>query len=338
MDGRSLSKFVTGKIGTPYVYGAKGAEGPFTQSKYEWLASNYPKVFTPGYKKKIADKQLVGKVCTDCSGLISWYTNKNYGSAQLYSKAYARLPMEELENFAIGTVLYRQGHVGVFIGKNSKGQYIVVEAKGIDYGTIASIVNINKWSCGLTFDWIDYDIYKPIEPEKISYRAKNPYTTPTEDLQKGSKGDQVKWLQYELIEAGFGIRFSYNSVAYDPIIIDGDFGKTTLGAVKAFQASSKLLVDGIVGKKTISALISDTNNDIAESRNTYLVPKVLIKSGSKGVDVLWLQTQLSIKGYSVPITGIYDLETIAAVRKFQKENNLIVDAKVGLLTRKALLK
>ena len=44
------------------------------------------------------------------------------------------------------------------------------------------------------------------------------------------------------------------------------------------------------------------------------------------------------KGYNIPITGIFDSETTAIVRKFQKESNLTVDAKVGPLTRKALLK
>lgn len=338
LTGRLLSKFVTSKIGTPYVYGAKGADGPLTADKYNWLAKNYPKIFTASYKKKIADKKLVGKVCTDCSGLISWYTSKVYGSAQLYSKAYARLPIADYQSFAIGTVLYRQGHVGVYIGKNSKGQHVVVEAKGIDYGTVASIVNPNKWTCGLTFDWIDYDIYNPIEPKKISYRAKNPYTAPTGLLRLNANGDAVKWLQYELIEAGFGVKFSYESVAYDPLIISGNFDKNTLGAVKAFQASSKLVVDGIVGPKTIAALKSDINNDIPAGKNAYPEPTALLKQGSKGIYVLWLQTQLSIKGYSVPITGLFDAETTAVVRQFQKDNNLVVDAKVGQLTRRALTK
>ena len=338
LTGRLLAKFVTSKIGTPYVYGAKGADGPFTASKYNWLVANYPKVFTASYKKKIADKQLIGKVCTDCSGLISWYTGKVYGSAQLYSKAYARLPISDYENFAVGTVLYRQGHVGVYIGKNSKGQHVVVEAKGIDHGTIASIVNPNKWTCGLTFDWIDYDIYEPVEPKKISYRVKNPFKSPTKNLKFGASGEEVKWLQYELIEAGYGVKFSYESVAYDPLIISGNFDKNTLGAVKSFQASSKLVVDGIVGPKTIGALKSDIDEDIPAGKNSYPEPTTLLKQGDKGIYVLWLQTQLSIKGYSVPITGLLDLDTVTAVRKFQKDNKLVVDAKVGPLTRKVLLK
>ena len=335
--GRELAKFATGKIGTPYVYGAKGADGPFTQSKYEFLSRNYPNIFTATYKKKIADKGLIGKVCTDCSGLISWYTGKVYGSAQLYSKAYARIPMSELEKFAIGTVLYRQGHVGVYIGKNSKGKHIVVEAKGIDYGTVANIVNPSKWTCGLTFDWINYGPYNPIDSNKITYRGKNPYEEPKVTLKLGSSGDNVRWLQYELIEAGYGVRFSYNHKAYEPIIVSGTFDINTLGAVLAFQSSAKLEIDGLVGPKTRKALSSNVSNDVPNKKNIYPEPNELIKLNSKGIGVLWLQTQLCIKGYTVPITGLFDVKLSKVVRQYQKDNKLTVDGIVGKLTRKSLL-
>ena len=336
LNGKDLSKFVTSKIGTPYVYGAKGAEGVFTQSKYNWLASHYPKIFTTSYKKKIADKQLVGKVCTDCSGLISWYTGKVLGSAQLYSKAYARLPMSELDKFAVGTILYRQGHVGVYIGKNSKGKHVVVEAKGIDYGTVANIVNPNKWTCGLTFDWMNYNIYNPIESEKIYYRAKNPYSEPKVLLKAGATGDAVKWLQYELIEAGYGVAFSYNNERISPICLTGAFDKSTLAAVKSFQQSSKISVDGVVGPVTRKALISNVDNSIPNKKNTFPEPNTNLKLGDRGVSVLWLQTQLSIKGYTVPITGVFDINLVKVIRQFQKDNNLTTDAIVGKLTRAAL--
>jgi len=339
LTGKDLADFAKSKIGTPYVYGAKGADGPLTKAKFEYLCAHYPNIFTPVYKKKVIDRGYIGKVCTDCSGLISWYTSKVYGSAQLYSKAYARLPMSDLDKFAVGTVLYRQGHVGVYIGKNSKGQHVVVEAKGIDYGTVASIVNPAKWTCGLTFSWINYNIYTPIESEKIYYRGKNPYTEPRIILKQGSTNtDAVKWLQYELIEAGYGVKFSYNHVAYNPIVVSGIFDKNTLGAVKAFQSSCKIEIDGIVGPITRKCLISDVSNDIPEGKNIYPEPTGLLKLNSKGIYVMWLQSQLCIKGYSVPITGVFDSYLATVVRRFQKDNKLVVDGIVGKLTRNALLK
>ena len=133
LTGVGLANFAKSKKGTPYIYGCKGADGKVTQAKVNSLARTYPSVFTSSYLYKIKRKGLVGKVCCDCSGLISWYTKKLLGSAQLYSQAKARLPISQWKKFAVGTVMWKQGHVGVYLGDG-----LVAEAKGIDYGTIIS--------------------------------------------------------------------------------------------------------------------------------------------------------------------------------------------------------
>ena len=58
-------------------------------------------------------------------------------------------------------------------------------------------------------------------------------------LRKGCTGDYVKKLQTRLVQLG-----------YDPKGIDGIFGPGCLQAVKDFQRSRFLVVDGIVGPKT----------------------------------------------------------------------------------------
>ena len=257
LTGKELAAFAISKIRTPYVYGAKGADGVFSQNKLNFLKANYPKVFTPSYLNKIARMDVVDKkVCTDCSGLISWYTGKVLGSAQLYSKAYTRLPMKDMEKFAVGTVLWKSGHVGVYAGKNSKGYPICIEAKGIDYGTIADIIsNPNRWSCGLTFSWMDYEIINPIDDK--TWKGTNPYPKPSELIKKGMKGDPVRWLQWELVEAGYGKAFSYNGKVYSKVKIDGDFGIITESALKLFQSSCKIKVDGLCGDVTKKYLVEN---------------------------------------------------------------------------------
>ena len=69
--------------------------------------------------------------------------------------------------------------------------------------------------------------------------------TVSRNLKKGYKGDDVKAMQSALISAGF----SCGSCG-----ADGDFGSGTEKAVKAFQKAKGLSVDGIAGKKTITAL------------------------------------------------------------------------------------
>ena len=66
------------------------------------------------------------------------------------------------------------------------------------------------------------------------------------ELEKGSKGDNVKALQTLLIGYGFDCG-KYGA--------DGDFGLATDEAVKAYQKKNGLDVDGIVGKNTWNKLL-----------------------------------------------------------------------------------
>lgn len=62
-------------------------------------------------------------------------------------------------------------------------------------------------------------------------------------LRRGSTGAKVRELQTLLRNQGF-----------DPGPIDGDFGPLTENAVRAFQRSKGLVVDGVVGVATWTAL------------------------------------------------------------------------------------
>lgn len=63
-------------------------------------------------------------------------------------------------------------------------------------------------------------------------------------LRQGSTGEWVSQLQRELTQLTY-----YNGP------IDGNFGASTLAAVRAFQQNNRLTVDGVVGVLTWSALI-----------------------------------------------------------------------------------
>lgn len=233
LTGKGLAEFALTKLGTPYVYGAKGADGKFTQARLDWLAKNYPSMFTASYIKKA--KKFIGKACCDCSGLVSWYTGKVLGSYQLYSKASVRGKMADLEKAPIGAVLWRSGHVAVYIGNG-----YCVEAKGIAYGCVKTKISNTRFTHYLLFDFMEYNTVKV----KIK-ASSNPYKEPTTLVRRGNKGDSVKWVQYELKEAGFKTK------------VDGLFGRGTLDDLKSFQKSSKISVDGICGPATRKALIAD---------------------------------------------------------------------------------
>ena len=68
-------------------------------------------------------------------------------------------------------------------------------------------------------------------------------------LKKGSKGTAVKSLQMLLVGHGFYCGTKNGNG------VDGDFGNLTLKAVKEYQTSRKLTVDGIVGSQTWTKLL-----------------------------------------------------------------------------------
>jgi Putative peptidoglycan binding domain len=66
---------------------------------------------------------------------------------------------------------------------------------------------------------------------------------PTQALKPGDTGTQVKLLQKALTALG-----------YSPGKADGDYGPSTVAAVKQFQTAKGLTADGIAGPQTISTL------------------------------------------------------------------------------------
>lgn len=228
LKGNDLADYAIAKLGTPYFYGAKMQ--PLTRDLMNRLHTLYPGIVTLGYMTIAEQQSQIGKVNVDCSGLIGAFRGKQIGSSQLYSSAIKRLPISQVNDFARGTVLWKQGHVGVYIGDG-----MCVEAKGIRYGTVKTPVKNTKWLYGLTFGDIEYSYKTKVNGTS---RSNNPFAEPTMLLKLGSRGEGVMWLQYELNEAGYGLT------------VDGSFGNKTLAALLAFQQSCKIEVDGICGKET----------------------------------------------------------------------------------------
>lgn len=77
----------------------------------------------------------------------------------------------------------------------------------------------------------------------IQADAGNPYFITDRLLKRGSKGESVKWLQWEL-----------NAQNGANLNIDGDFGEKTEQAVRLYQKAKGLEVDGIAGNQTIKSL------------------------------------------------------------------------------------
>ena len=88
----------------------------------------------------------------------------------------------------------------------------------------------------------------------------------------------------------------------------------------------------------ISFIFISTTSTYAAYSSPYNEPSTLIKYGSTGTGVKWVQDLLKQNGYTLEIDGDFGNITKNAVIHFQKYNNLDADGIVGTLTRNALKK
>ena len=147
-------------------------------------------------------------------------------------------------------------------------------------------------------------------------------------LETGDRGNNVQILQIQLNR----IRQNYPAI---PEITNpnGTFGIETENAVRKFQEIFSLSQTGVVDKSTwykikqyyngVKSLAELASEGITLEEAT--VPfSTQLAQGNSGIDVRTLQYYLSIIAYfnsdlePVPLGGIYDAATVAAVERFQE--------------------
>jgi peptidoglycan hydrolase-like protein with peptidoglycan-binding domain len=143
-------------------------------------------------------------------------------------------------------------------------------------------------------------------------------------LQVGDRGASVTNLQDQLRSAGYFNRSS-----------TGIYASITADAVRRFQASRGLTVDGIAGPATQRALRAQSLS-VSEGNYRPISYGSGLRLGSRGAEVSALQQQLSNLGYYVSVDGVFGPATDQAVRSFQASNRLSADGIVGSATRNAL--
>lgn len=156
MTGKELVEFARGKIGTAYVYGAKGEK--MTTELFDNLRRWYPK-FVP-----LSDRKKVGKVCVDCSGLIGWACNKPYNSAGWREAADEEHPIATIGDAPVGALVWRTGHIGIYSGKKD-GVHHYIAADGSKHGTREVPISYNDFTHWLLVrDVFDYE-----EEDNVTY-------------------------------------------------------------------------------------------------------------------------------------------------------------------------
>ncbi|MBE9226759.1 peptidoglycan-binding protein [Phormidium sp. LEGE 05292] len=181
--------------------------------------------------------------------------------------------------------------------------------------------------------------------EKATQTAIDPNKQP--NLRRGAAGPSVKALQQLLNDAGV-----YNGS------IDGKFNLETAIAVRQFQRTNRLMVDGIVGPNTWAALVKGgttqqaldptfnnspfTNGSLTDnadkpvSNNRTLI-QASLKIGDRGQEVKDIQQRLKALGYyKGNNTGSFGSLTKQAVTRFQKQAGLTPNGIVDSSTKAAL--
>jgi len=136
-------------------------------------------------------------------------------------------------------------------------------------------------------------------------------------LRTGLHGADVRVLQTTLVDLGYSVGG-----------VDGHFGSRTDAAVRSFQAANGMVVDGIVGRVTKTALAGLSRDDTDTE---------VLSLGSRGSDVKELQDRLNEGGFDAGTSdGVFGPITLRAVLSFQQHQKLWVDGLVGPRTKASL--
>lgn len=216
--------------------------------------------------KHIGEKYILGSLAPknnsnwkgpwDCAEFTSWcvyqVSNKLYGcldntenpaGADAYTGYWGRDAKIIGKKISVsnamkieGAALLRLSNVGRNIGHIvfSDGKGGTIEAHSSKMGVIKSTAQGRRWDMGILIPWIDYEKQNQVEVENIGqvFRLKKPMM----------RDDMIKIIQEKLNESGFKTD------------IDGIFGHNTYAAVRAYQTSKGLVVDGEVGKEMLLSL------------------------------------------------------------------------------------
>lgn len=157
-------------------------------------------------------------------------------------------------------------------------------------------------------------------------------------IEHGARGPAVRALQERLIAAGFACGAA-----------DGVFGKRTGMALRDYQRSRALDVDGVAGLQTWTALLTDqppTPEDRSPVKVTTRPAKkasdakvpATCKRRSTGKAVTRLQARLNELGFDCgSADGRFGARTESAVKLFQSARGLKADGVVGPKTWAVLL-
>ena len=294
--------------GYRYLYGAKGQD--YTTGLVNSLHNLYPSNVPLAEALKDADK---GYKAIDCSGFVCKVLGiGSMGSYQLRKTAVQRFPVSRA-NARPGMAIWREGHIA-YVGEGLN----IYEA-----ASTKSDMVVSKFE-DRAFGFTELLIVKGSALEN-DIETGNPYPTPERTIKYVKDnimtGDDVRWVQYNLVLCGYNID------------VDGEFGPLSYSALVAFQRTHGLVIDGKCGPDTRACMVKTIG---AKKENPYTEPVRVIKRTfpmMSGEDVKWVQWELNQAGFTLDIDGKFGKDSEATLKKFQESCKITVDGKCGPETR-----
>lgn len=257
-------------INGKYLYGGY-FDRVSTQKYINEKAAQYPKQYTPEYKK-LTEQNTIGFISGDCCGLIKSYlwlqgetviypidnatkVIQDKSANDMYYAATVKGPIQTMPE-TIGLLVRYDNHVGVYVG----GGW-VIEGRGVRYGVVKTRLADRPW-----LNWYQYNLIN-YESEVMSMLER---TTPT------TKGPAVRLYQELLNDLGYDLgKYGMDQSYGDDMVIATNkankfYGlpETKTGKVTALLYGK--LNESIVKKLTESYSVCRLQYAASENNNTQL--------------------------------------------------------------------
>jgi lysozyme len=154
------------------------------------------------------------------------------------------------------------------------------------------------------------------------------------DLAKFEKKVNKYWNKYHWTQNEFDalVSFAYNVGSIRGLTAFGMRSRATIARkMLLYNKASGRVLAGLTNRR-----IAERKLFITDNKNPYKEPTETIYKGCAGEGVKWVQWEIKQDGYNIKIDGDCGKKTDKAIRKYQKKNGLVVDGKVGSITRKYL--
>ena len=312
------------------VIGRSDLKGPLVQfllgrsGKLLLISQNRCNHAGRGSSEVIKDLEASRDITTEFDAGQSAYNARNFGRDNDYRKGNGRFWGVEVENNGIGEE-YSQAQIKALV----KLCAAMCKWQGWSHNRI---IHHREWTSrkydmSYTGPLRDY-VQKMMAssqwrvPKAAVQSGTTPPVTPSKRptvFKQGSVGEEVKEIQQALSKLGYRV------------VINSEFDTATHYGVVRFQRKHGLTIDGIVGPQTLSKIRAQQPRPSVTTEAREF-PGTLIKRGSRGPDVRWVEQHIGVK----LIEGVFGRGTARAVKNFQRRRRLKADGLIGRQTWAAI--